>query len=129
MPRKAYNRAAMKPISLVLLFSVACGASQPPVTIKTEQDFDNVVEDIIKKVIDIFNSDGMNCEILAGDLREVRNSQKMAAAKEYRNAHPEAQQKAKEKVSAHKPELEKAWTPGLKQCGAQLQSTLKELTE
>lgn len=119
----------MRYACLLFLFSLACGASPPPVTITTPQDFGNVVEDLIKKVIDIFNTDGMNCEILSTDLRDVRNSQKLAAAKEYRSAHPEAQQTAREKVRAHQQELEKAWGPALRQCGPQLQNVMKDLTD
>ena len=119
----------MKHACLLLLFSVGCAGSQAKVTIHTQQDFENVVVELIKQVIDIFNTDGMNCEILSGDLRDVRNSQKLSAAKEWRNAHPEAQQTAKEKVAEHRAEFEKASAAANRQCGGNLRTIMNELME
>ena len=119
----------MKYASLALLLVVGCAGAPPKVTINTQQDFETVVDELIKQVIDIFNTDGMNCEILSSDLRDVRNSQKLSAAKEWRNAHPEAQQAARDKVAAARPQLDKASAPATRQCGPQVQTVMKELYE
>ena len=121
--------ADMKHVCLLVLICIGCAGAPPKVTINTQQDFENVVVELIKQVIDIFNTDGMNCEILSGDLRDVRNSQKLDAAKQWRSAHPEAQQTAKEKIDAYRPQLEKASAPAARQCGPQIQTVMKELVQ
>lgn len=119
----------MKYACLLLLLSVGCAGAPPKVTIHTQQDFENVVVELIKQVIDIFNTDGMNCEILSGDLRDVRSSQKLDAAKQWRSEHPEAQQTAKEKIEEYRPQLDKASAPAVRQCGPQVQTVMKELVQ
>lgn len=114
---------------LALLLVVGCAGAPPKTTIHTQQDFETVVDELIKQVIDIFNTDGMNCEIISSDLRDLRNSQKLSAAKEWRDAHPEAQQAAKQKVQAARPQVDKASAAATRQCGPQVQTVMKELVE
>ena len=115
----------MRSILLAIATCVACGAAQP--TIKTPQDFDNTVVDLVHEVIEAFKGDGINCDLLQKDLHSIGHSPKMNAAKEYKSAHPEAKQAAAEKVASFKDEFQKAATAGLHQCGAELEETFATL--
>lgn len=118
----------MKYACLILVVFAACGGS-PKVVINSQQDFDNVVVDVIKEVIAIFDSDGINCQLLTSDLRGLKGSQKVAAAKDWMNAHPDAKQSVQPKINEHRAELDKASAPGTRQCGVTLKTVFNELSQ
>ena len=84
---------------------------------------------LIDEVIEIFHSAGINCEMITADLRSMKTSPKLTAAKEYRAAHPEVKDIAPEKIQARRADIEKAAAPGMRQCNVQLQSVTAGLTE
>ena len=114
-------------MSVVLAFAVACGGAT--VQIKTQQDYENVVVDLVKQVIDTFKADGMNCDVLSHDLHGIADSQKFTAAKSWKEQHPDAQQQVAPKVQPFREDFEKAATPGLHACGATLEQSFATLTQ
>jgi len=113
----------------VVALTVACGGAKKPVTITTQQDYENVVGELIDEVIAIFQDAGINCEMITADLKTMKTSPKLTAAKEYRAAHPEVKDVAPTKIQARRADIEKAAAPGMRQCNVQLQSVNETLTE
>jgi chitinase len=101
-----------------LLFACACGGAA--VTIKTQQDFDNVAVDAMKQLIDITKTDGINCDLLATDIKAFAHSQRVKALIEYRKAHADDVKKDQDlgaKIGPLLPELKTAAAPGEHACG------------
>ena len=113
---------------IIVTLGIACGAPQK-VTINTQQEFEGVVVQVIKEVIDIFNADGINCQLLSSDLRQVKGSPKVVAAKEWVSAHPDAKPTVQPKIEENRAELEKASTPGVRQCGVNLKTVFDDMTQ
>ena len=118
----------MKYACLIVLVSVGC-ASSPKVVINNQQDFENVVVEVIKEVIEIFNAAGINCTMINTDLKAVKSSQKVAAAKEWSKTHPDAKAAVAPKVEEHRAELEKASAPGVRQCNVQLKAVFDDISQ
>lgn len=111
----------------VVLSCVACSGAT--VNMKTQQDYENVVVELVKQVIQIFKDDGMNCEVLSHDLRDVSESAKFKAAKQWKKDPPEQDAELKTKLEPYKDEFVKAATPGLRQCGDNLEAAFAALTQ
>lgn len=118
----------MRTICFVLGMLIACGGTQAKTTIQTPQDYDTVVTQLIDEVIEIFKSDGINCELVTADLKSVAKSQKLNAAKDWATSHPDAKAAAKEKIAARKADIDTASASSVRQCGVQVQSVLGNLT-
>ncbi|HEY5928077.1 MAG TPA: hypothetical protein VIV11_40600 [Kofleriaceae bacterium] len=116
-------------LGLAVAVAVACGGAQKKVVINTPQDYETVVGQLIDEVIGIFRDAGINCEMITADLRSMKTSPKLTAAKEYRAAHPEAKEITVQKIEARRAEIEKAAGPGMRQCSVNLQSVNESLTE
>jgi hypothetical protein len=119
----------MKSLCLLMGLALGCGGAQAKVTINTHQEYETVVADLVGEVIEIFRAAGINCEMITADLRSMKTSPKLTAAKEYSTAHPDAKELANAKIEARRAELEKAAMPGMRQCGVQLPSVYADLTE
>lgn len=119
----------MKRICLLLVLVLACGGPPAKVTITTPQEYENVVVQVIEEVIAIFNDAGINCEMLSNDLKSIRTSPKLTAAREWKASHPEAMEATKAKIDERRPEIEKAAAPGMRQCGVRLESVMGSLSE
>lgn len=113
---------------MTLLF--ACGGTQAPTTIRTPQDFEQTVVEVVDRVIEIFRDGGINCNMVSGELRSVNESQKMEAVRAWRKDHPESAETVKSVVAARKPELEKVMLPASRQCGGgPIERLVAELTQ
>lgn len=108
---------------------VACGGTQVATTIRTPQDYEHVVAEVVERVIEIFRDGGINCQMISGDLRNLNGSQKVDAARAWRKDHPEAIDTMKKAISERKPELEKVMGPAARQCEGPIQGLVKDLTE
>jgi hypothetical protein len=113
----------------MLVLVLACGGAPAKVTITTPQEYENVVVQVIEDVIEIFNSAGINCQMLTSDLKSLRTSPKVTAAREWKASHPEAMETTNAKVQERRPEIEKAAAPGIRQCGVRLESVMATLSE
>ena len=113
----------------VIACLVACGGTQAATTIRTPEDFEHVVGDVVERVIAIFRDGGINCNMISGDLRALNGSQKVDAARMWRRDHPEANQTMKAAIAARKGELEKVMGPAARQCEGPIQGLVQELTE
>ncbi len=119
----AMNRAWL------IAFLVACGGTQAATTIRTPQDYEQVVVAVVERVIEIFRDGGINCQMISGDLRSLNGSQRVDAARAWRKDHPESNQTMKAAISARKAELEKVMGPAARQCEGPIQGLVAELTE
>ena len=98
---------------------VACGGTQAKTTIQTPADFDTTVTQLIDQVIDVFHSDGLNCELVTRDLKDVGKSWTLQSAKDWAASHPEAKESAKKTIAARQKDLDAASASALHQCGPQ----------
>jgi len=124
----ARQTAAMTRAWLIVCF-VACGGTQAATTIHTPQDYEHVVGDVVERVIEIFRDGGINCNMISGELRALNGSQKVDAARRWRQDHPESNQTMKAAITARKGELEKVMGPAARQCEGPIQGLVAELTE
>ena len=111
------------------MFACACGGAT--VTIKTQQDFDNVAVDAIKQLIDLVKTDGTNCDLLAADIKAFVHSQRVNALIEYRKAHADDVKKDSDlvtKVGPLLPELKTAAGPGEHVCGPVVEDGLAPIS-
>jgi len=118
----------MKHAWMIILVSVACGGAQK-VTINNQQEFETIVGEVIKDVIRVFNEDGINCQLLSADLRNLKTSPNVTAAKDWVKANPDAKQTAQPIIETHRAELEKASAPGVRQCGVTLQAVFTDISQ
>ncbi len=124
----ARQTVAMNPAWLIVCL-VACGGTQATTTIRTPQDYEHVVVDVVDRVIEIFRDGGINCQMISSDLRTLNGSQKVDAARAWRKEHPESTETMKAAIAARKPELEKAMAPASRQCEGPIQGLVAELTQ
>jgi len=117
----------MRSLIFVLGTLAACGGTQAKTTISTQQDYDTTVSQVIDEVIEVYKTDGMNCELVTGDLKSIAKSQKLDAAKEWASSHPEAKAAAKEKIAARKADLDSASAPAIRQCGAEVENLMAKI--
>lgn len=108
---------------------LACGGTQRPTVITTPQDYEQVVVDVVNRVITIFQDGGINCNMISGELRGLTESQKFDAAKTWRKDHPEANDTLKKVISQRKADLDKAMGPASRQCEGPIKGQIAELTE
>jgi len=108
---------------------VACGGTQAATTIRSPQDYERVVVDVVERVIEIFRDGGINCNMISGDLRSLNGSQKVDAARAWRRDHPESNETMKAAIAARKGELEKVMGPASRQCEGPIKGLVAELTQ
>lgn len=108
---------------------VACGGRQAATTIHTPQDYEQVVVDVVERVIEIFRDGGINCNMISGDLRSLNGSQKVAAARAWKKDHPESDETMKAAIAARRSELDKVMGPAARQCPGPIKGLVSELTE
>src|SRR5665647_457143 len=108
---------------------IACGGTQAATTIRSPQDYEHVVVDVVERVIEIFRDGGINCQMISGDLRALNGSKKLDAARAWRTDHPESNETIKTVVAARKGELEKVMGPAARQCEGPIKGLVAELTE
>ncbi len=118
----------MKRAWLIALL-VACGGAQATTTIRSPQDYEQVVVSVVDRVIEIFKDGGINCNMISGDLRALNGSQKVDAARMWRRDHPESNETIKKVISGRKAELEKVMGPASRQCEGPIKGLVTELTE
>lgn len=114
---------------LLIAFLVACGGTQAATTIRSPQDYEQVVGEVVERVIEIFRGGGINCNMVSGELRSLNGSQKVDAARAWRRDHPEAQAMMKKAIAARKGELEKVMGPASRQCQGPIEGLVAKLTE
>jgi len=108
---------------------VACAGPQVATTIQSPQDYERVAVDVVERMVEIFRSSGINCQMISSDLRNLNGSQKLDAARAWRKEHPESRDAMKAAVAARKPELEQVMGPAARQCQGPIQGLVAELTE
>jgi hypothetical protein len=109
---------------------VACGAPQAPTTIRSPQDYERVVAEVVERVIEIFRDGGINCQMVSGDLRTLNGSQKVDAARAWKKDHvEEATQAMRAEISKRKAELDKVMAPTARQCEGPIAGLVAELTQ
>ena len=113
----------------LLAILMACGGAQATTTIRTPQDYEQVVVSVVDRVIEIFRGGGINCNMVSGELRSLNGSQKVDAARAWRKDHPEAVDTMKAVIAERKAELEKVMAPTARQCGGPIQNLVNELTQ
>jgi hypothetical protein len=110
---------------LGLMLVVGCG-SAPPTKINTPADYQNVVGDLVAQVIDIFKTDGVNCDMLSGDLHAMKDSQKLRAVQDWTKEHADAAAQAQGKIAERKADFDTAAAPAMRACGG-VDEILQEL--
>jgi hypothetical protein len=124
----------MKPRSRLHIFTVpllilsAC-ASTPPTKINSPEDYQKVVGDLVSEVIDIFNTDGTNCDMLSNDLHRMAASQKFKVAHDWGTSHEDGPKQAQIKINEKKADFEKSSGPAIHACGGGVQSILTKLVQ
>lgn len=113
----------------LIAFLVACGGTQAATTIRTPQDYEQVVTAVVERVIEIFRDGGINCQMISGDLRTLNGSQRVDAARAWRKDHPESNETMRAAIAARKGELEKVMAPAARQCEGPIKGLVAELTE
>jgi hypothetical protein len=108
---------------------VACGGTQVATTIRTPQDYEHVVAEVVERVVEIFRDGGINCQMISGDLRTLNGSQKVDAGRAWKKDHPEAIETMKKAIAERKAELEKVMGPAARQCEGPIQGLVKDLTQ
>jgi hypothetical protein len=114
--------------TLALAFVVSC-ATTPPPKIQTPEDYQSVVADLVAQVIDIFRTDGTNCDMLTNDLHTLKASSKFTVAHDWGTSHPDGPQLAQAKIDEKKADFDTASAPALRACGGGLAAVLAQLTK
>jgi hypothetical protein len=114
--------------ALGLLALVSC-ASTPPPKIQTPEDYQRLVGDLVGQVIDMFKTDGTNCDMLSNDLHSLKVTSRFQAAHDWETSHPDGPKLAQAKIDEKKPEFETASAPAMRACGGGLGKILSELTQ
>jgi hypothetical protein len=115
----------LRPLCLTAL--VAC-ASAPPPKIETPEDYQRGVADLVAQVIDMFKTDGTNCDMLSHDLHALKAGVKFKTVHDWGTSHPDGPKLAKAKIDERNKDFSDAAAPAARACGG-LSDVLMELTK